>query len=79
MVDGAAKLKSGGAELIVAAANKDILSLARSPIPIDFQVDESLSPIVYAIIGQLFAYYLAVSRDLNPDQPRGLTKVTKTN
>lgn len=79
MVDGAAKLKSGGAELIVAAANKDILSLARSPIPIDFQVDESLSPIVYAIVGQLFAYYLAVSRDLNPDQPRGLTKVTKTN
>jgi glucosamine--fructose-6-phosphate aminotransferase (isomerizing) len=41
-------------------------------------IPEMLSPIVYAVAGQLFAYHLALARDLNPDQPRGLQKVTKT-
>jgi len=36
------------------------------------------SPIVIAAAGQLFAYYLAVHKDLNPDKPRGLNKVTLT-
>ena len=35
------------------------------------------SPILYIIPLQLFAYYSAVIRGLNPDKPEKLTKVVK--
>jgi glucosamine--fructose-6-phosphate aminotransferase (isomerizing) len=41
-------------------------------------VAELLAPIPYIIPGQLFAHYLALSKGLNPDQPRSLTKITHT-
>src|SRR5438874_3308172 len=39
---------------------------------------ELLAPIPYIIPGQLFANYLALYKGLNPDQPRSLTKITRT-
>ena len=39
---------------------------------------EVYTPIPYIIPGQLFAAHLAEVKGLNPDQPRGLTKVTQT-
>ena len=39
---------------------------------------ESLSPIPFAVAGQLFAQALAARRGLDPDRPRGLSKVTET-
>jgi glutamine---fructose-6-phosphate transaminase (isomerizing) len=39
---------------------------------------ELLAPIPYIIPGQLFAQYLALYKGLDPDQPRGLTKITRT-
>ncbi|MCX7926164.1 MAG: SIS domain-containing protein [Fimbriimonadales bacterium] len=77
-LEGASKLRTGGAETIIFASDKEILNLARTPIPMPAGIPEPLSPIVYAVAGQLFAYHLALTRDLNPDQPRGLQKVTKT-
>ncbi len=41
-------------------------------------VTELLAPLPYIIPGQLFAHYLALYKGLNPDQPRNLTKVTRT-
>lgn len=41
-------------------------------------VAELLAPIPYIVPGQLFAHYLARYKGLNPDQPRGLTKITRT-
>ena len=41
-------------------------------------VAELLAPIPYIIPGQLFANYLALYKGLNPDQPRGLSKITRT-
>ncbi len=41
-------------------------------------VAELLAPVPYIIPGQLFAHYLALYKGLNPDQPRGLTKITRT-
>lgn len=38
---------------------------------------EELSPIVYAVEGQLLAYYLALAKNQNPDTPSGLSKVTR--
>lgn len=44
----------------------------------EINVAELLAPIPYIVPGQLFAQYVALSKGLNPDQPRGLTKVTRT-
>jgi glucosamine 6-phosphate synthetase-like amidotransferase/phosphosugar isomerase protein len=30
------------------------------------------------VLGQLFAYHLTVAKGLDPEQPRGLHKVTRT-
>jgi glucosamine 6-phosphate synthetase-like amidotransferase/phosphosugar isomerase protein len=39
---------------------------------------EALSPLPYAIAGQLFAYHLARAKGIDPSLPRGLNKVTST-
>ncbi|MCX7688405.1 MAG: SIS domain-containing protein [Fimbriimonadales bacterium] len=78
VLESARKLREGGAETITFAHQPEILGLARTPIEVPVAVPETVSPIVYAVLGQLFAYHLALARDLNPDQPRGLQKVTRT-
>ena len=64
-----------------------VLALSDAPevlarVPLHFElpagVPEWLSPIVSVVPGQLFAGALAVSAGQNPDQPRGLAKVTLT-
>jgi glucosamine--fructose-6-phosphate aminotransferase (isomerizing) len=42
------------------------------------RVDEWLSPIPAIVAGQIFAMTLAGARGIDPEQPRGLTKVTRT-
>ncbi len=48
------------------------------PQDVQTSVAELLAPIPYIIPGQLFANYLALYKGLNPDQPRSLTKITRT-
>lgn len=40
-------------------------------------LSEPLSPLAFIVPIQLFAYYSAVSRGLNPDKPTKLTKVVR--
>ncbi len=70
-------LKKRKAELIVLSNGDDMRRLANTFIPIPFEGDETIMPISVVIAGQLFAYFLALSRNLNPDRPRGLTKITR--
>lgn len=42
------------------------------------EVDEWLSPIPAIVIAQLFTYWLTVAQGNDPDNPRGLSKVTRT-
>ena len=42
------------------------------------EIDEFLAPIPYIIPAQLFAGLLAEAKGLDPDQPRSLSKVTRT-
>jgi glucosamine--fructose-6-phosphate aminotransferase (isomerizing) len=65
-------------ELIVLSDDDEPLALARVPMRLPDMGGGYWSPIVIAAAGQLFAYYLAVHRGLNPDKPRGLRKVTLT-
>jgi glucosamine--fructose-6-phosphate aminotransferase (isomerizing) len=66
------------AELVVISDDADALRKARVPLRLPQGVPEWLSPIVAIGVGQLFAMELALARDLNPDEPRALRKVTET-
>ena len=41
-------------------------------------IAELLAPFAYIVTGQLFAQHLALQKGLNPDQPRNLSKITRT-
>ncbi len=87
-------LKGREADTIVIAEDSRLLDLATTPIPTRFpalngtisgheasapiDVAELLSPVPNIMYGQFLAMHLSVSKGLNPDKPRGLSKVTKT-
>ncbi len=67
------------AETLVLSDVKALLELGRVQIPLPSGIPEWLSPMVAILPGQLFAMYLAAERDIDPDHPRSLHKVTKTH
>jgi glucosamine--fructose-6-phosphate aminotransferase (isomerizing) len=73
-----AQVQAREAELVVISDDADALAAARIPLALPPGVPEWLSPLPAIAVGQLFAMELAVARDLNPDQPRALRKVTET-
>ncbi len=72
------ELRRRGAELIVIAADADALALAQTPLPLPAGIPEWLSPVAAVMPGQLFAYGLTLAKGFDPDQPRGIVKVTLT-
>lgn len=66
------------AEVIGISDRQDFLTRTPTALPLPAAVPEWLSPIVAIVPGQLWAGTLAEVRGLNPDQPRGLHKVTRT-
>ncbi len=78
MKDLLAKLKTIGAETVVISSEAAALKAASRSIKIPHRIPELLSPIPYIIPAQLFAALLAEAKGLSPDQPRSLSKVTKT-
>jgi glucosamine--fructose-6-phosphate aminotransferase (isomerizing) len=66
------------AELVAISDDADVLGRARVGLPLPAGVPEWVSPMVAVVPGQLFAVALARTRSLDPDQPRGLSKVTET-
>jgi glucosamine--fructose-6-phosphate aminotransferase (isomerizing) len=66
------------AELIVISDGDEALGLARTPLRLPVAMEEWLSPFVTIVPGQLLALHVTLAKDLDPDRPRGLTKVTET-
>jgi len=66
------------AELVAISDDPDILGHALTSLPLPIGMPEWVSPMVAVVPGQLFAVALARTRGLDPDQPRGLSKVTET-
>ncbi len=66
------------APLVVISERKELLSAADLAFELPTGVPEWLSPIVAVVPGQLLSLSLALARGLDPDAPRGLTKVTHT-
>jgi glucosamine--fructose-6-phosphate aminotransferase (isomerizing) len=72
------KLKPLGAETLVItdASNAEAAALGTRAIRLPRKLDELFTPIPYIIPAQIFAACLAGQKGLNPDQPRGIKKVT---
>ncbi|MBM3143572.1 MAG: SIS domain-containing protein [Chloroflexi bacterium] len=66
-------------ELVVISDDELILGLAQSPIPLTSGIPEWLTPIVNIVLAQLFTCHLALAKGYDPDQPRGLNKITRTH
>jgi glucosamine--fructose-6-phosphate aminotransferase (isomerizing) len=72
------KFNQRGAEVIMVSDHPDLLKLTEYTLTVPDAVPEWLSPITTIIPGQLFAMYLANTRGLDVDNPRGLKKITET-
>jgi len=72
------KVQQRQAEVVLISDHQGLLDAADHKIPIPTGVPEWLSPITAIIPAQMFAMYLAHTRNFDVDQPRGLNKVTET-
>jgi glucosamine--fructose-6-phosphate aminotransferase (isomerizing) len=70
------EMKARGASIIALCeeGDEEIKRYADDFIEVPKGIPEILSPILYVIPMQLFAYYVALERGLNPDMPRNLAK-----
>ena len=71
-------LAQRGAELLIIGESANLASSAVASFLVPDSCREELSPILYALPAQVLAHDLAVLKGLNPDSPRGLSKVTET-
>jgi glucosamine--fructose-6-phosphate aminotransferase (isomerizing) len=71
-------VKGHAAELVVISDDAETLVMGRIALGLPAGAPEWLSPLTAIIPGQLFAMHLAHTRDLDPDRPRSLQKVTET-
>jgi glucosamine--fructose-6-phosphate aminotransferase (isomerizing) len=74
----AGELRARGAALLVLSDAPAALALADLPLALPAPAADWLSPLSAVLPGQVLALRLAQARQLDPDQPRGLRKVTRT-
>ncbi len=72
------ELGNRGAELVVIAEDSAVVDKGAAGFRMPVSCPEELSPILYALPAQMLAHDLALLKGLNPDTPRGLSKVTET-
>jgi glucosamine--fructose-6-phosphate aminotransferase (isomerizing) len=72
------RLEERHADLVAISDDTGVLGRAHAALPLPAGIPEWLSPLVAVVPGQLWAVALARTRGLDPDRPRGLTKVTET-
>jgi glucosamine--fructose-6-phosphate aminotransferase (isomerizing) len=78
MAELAGQLERRNAELVAISDDPGVLGRARAALPLPPGIPEWVSPMVAVVPGQIWAVALARTRGLDPDQPRGLSKVTET-
>ena len=75
LLEAAERVRATGAALIASGSAAGRLE-AEYSIPIPDLGSRLLSPLLSVVPGQLFAWALARAKGLDPDRPRGLSKVT---
>ena len=74
----ARSLASRGAELLVIGESPDLIREVPAGCLVPLSFPEVLSPIPYALPIQLLAHEIAELKGVDPDAPRGLSKVTES-
>jgi len=72
------KLLDIGAEVIIISDKTELARDADRFLRLPVPCRDVLSPLISIVTGQLFSNFLAVSKNLNPDAPRIISKVTIT-
>jgi len=72
------RLQELHADTMAITGDIDTAVMCTRSIIIPRDIDEFLAPIPYIIPAQIFAALLAEAKGLDPDQPRSLSKVTRT-
>jgi glucosamine--fructose-6-phosphate aminotransferase (isomerizing) len=66
------------ANLLILSNDDEILKFSPSPLKLPEDMPEWISPVVSIVPAQLFCFNLARLRGFDPENPRGLSKVTLT-
>jgi glucosamine--fructose-6-phosphate aminotransferase (isomerizing) len=74
--EAAARITAMGATLVASGTAAQRIANAAFVLPVPEPEPALLSPLLSVVPGQLFAWALARAKGLDPDQPRGLTKIT---
>ena len=74
--DAAARAHAAGATVVASGAAARAIAGAAYALPTPVPPLPLLAPLLSVVPGQLFAWALAQARGLDPDHPRGLSKVT---
>ncbi|MEO7970421.1 MAG: SIS domain-containing protein [bacterium] len=72
------RLRELRADSLVITSDLEAAATCTRAIVMPKEIAEFVAPIPYIIPGQLFAALLAEAKGLDPDQPRSLSKVTRT-
>lgn len=72
------RLRELRADTLALTGDDEIASLCTRAIKLPSDISEQLAPIPYIVPAQMFAALLARAKGLNPDEPRSLSKVTRT-
>lgn len=78
LVELVANLRERGAEVAVISDDETLVRESPVSFLVPVSCPEELSPILYAIPPQILAHDLSTLKGLDPDSPRGLSKVTDT-
>jgi glucosamine--fructose-6-phosphate aminotransferase (isomerizing) len=76
VLEAAERTRAMGAALIASGSAAGRVQGAEYVLPVPDLGSRLLSPLLSVVPGQLFAWALARAKGLDPDRPRGLTKVT---
>jgi glucosamine--fructose-6-phosphate aminotransferase (isomerizing) len=75
-VEAAARVRAAGATLIASGPASAAIADAQYELPVPKPADPLLAPLLSVVPGQLFAGAVARAKGLDPDKPRGLSKIT---
>lgn len=72
------ELRSRGVDPLIISDREEAVAGSEANFLLPVTVPEWLSPLISVIPGQLFTLHLAQAKGIDPDHPRGLSKVTIT-
>jgi glutamine---fructose-6-phosphate transaminase (isomerizing) len=76
VLEAAARAREAGATIIASGSAAEAVEGADYVLPVPRPHTPLMAPLLSVVPGQLFAWALARTKGLDPDEPRGLSKVT---